>query len=54
MLYFCTLENVKKPLVWILVQGVVACTCNPAVLESEFRHDVCSIPVVGNSPLTGG
>ena len=33
---------------------VVACTCNPATLEAEFRNGVGSIPVVGNSPLIGG
>ena len=34
--------------------GVVACTCNPAALEVEFRNGVASIPVWGNSPLIGG
>ena len=32
----------------------VACTCNPATLEAEFRDGVGSIPVGGNSPLIGG
>ena len=30
--------------------GVVACTCNPATMEAEFRNGVGSIPVGGNSP----
>ena len=30
--------------------SVVACTCNPATLEAEFRNGVGSIPVAGNSP----
>ena len=34
--------------------GVVACTCNPATLEAEFRNDVGSIPVGGNNPSIGG
>ena len=34
--------------------GVVACTCNPATLEAEFRNGVGSIPVGGNSPSIGG
>ena len=34
--------------------GVVACTCNPATLEAEFRNRVGSIPVGGNSPSIGG
>ena len=34
--------------------GVVACTCNPATLEVEFRNGVGSIPVGGNSSLIGG
>ena len=34
--------------------GVVACTCNPAALEAEFRNSVGSIPVGGNSPSIGG
>ena len=35
-------------------RGVVACTCNPATLEAEFRNGVGSIPVGGNSPSIGG
>ena len=34
--------------------GVVACTCNPATLEAEFRNGVGSIPVWGNSPSIDG
>ena len=34
--------------------GVVACTCNPATLEAEFRNGVGSVPVGGNSPSIGG
>ena len=34
--------------------GVVACTCNPATLEAEFRNGVSLIPVGGNSPSIGG
>ena len=34
--------------------GVVACTCNPATLEAEFRNGVGSVPVEGNSPSIGG
>ena len=34
--------------------GVVACTCNPATLEAEFRNGVGSIPVGVNSPSIGG
>ena len=33
--------------------GVVACTCNPATLEAEFRNGVGSIPVGGKSPSIG-
>ena len=33
--------------------GVVACTCNLATLEVEFRNDVGSIPVGGSSPSLG-
>ena len=31
--------------------NVVACTCNPATLKTEFRSGVSSIPVGDNSPL---
>ena len=34
--------------------GVVACTCNPATLEAEFRNGVCLTPVGGNIPAIGG
>ena len=37
-----------------LIPGVVACMCNPATLEAEFRNGVGSIPVGGNSPSIGG
>ena len=41
--------------IWsILESGVVACTCNLATLEAEFRNRVGSIPVGGNSPSMGG
>ena len=33
---------------------VVACTCNSATLEAEFRNAVGSISVGGNSPSIGG
>ena len=33
--------------------SVMACTCNSATLESEFRNGVGSIPVEGNSHLIG-
>ena len=33
-----------------LLPGLVACICNPATLEAEFRNCVDSIPVGGNSP----
>ena len=32
----------------------VACTCNPATLDAEFRNGLGSIPVRGNSPSIGG
>ena len=38
----------------ILTFFVVACTCNPATLETEFRNGVGSIPVGGNSSSIGG
>ena len=34
--------------------GVVACTCNPATLEADFRNGVGSIPVVGNGFSVSG
>ena len=34
--------------------GVVACTCNPATLEAEFRNGAGSVPVGGNSSFIGG
>ena len=37
--------------IWL---GVVACTCNPATLEAEFRNDVGSIIAGGNSPSIDG
>ena len=40
--------------IFVFEPGVVACTCNPATLEAEFRNRVGSIPVGGNSPLIGG
>ena len=33
--------------------GVVACICNPATLEAEFRNVVGSILVWRNSPSIG-
>ena len=32
----------------------MACTCNPATFEAEFRNGVGSIPVGGNSLSIGG
>ena len=32
---------------------VVACTCNPAILEAEFPNGVGSVPVGDNSPSIG-
>ena len=34
--------------------AVVACTCNAATLEAEFRNGVGLIPVGDNSPSIGG
>ena len=34
--------------------GLVACTCNPATLEAEFRNGEGSIRVRGNSASIGG
>ena len=34
--------------------SVVACTCNPATSEAEFRNGVGSISVGGNSPSIDG
>ena len=34
--------------------GLLACSCNPATLEAEFRNGVGSIPVVGNSTSIAG
>ena len=31
----------------------MACTCNPSILEAEFRNDVDSTPVGGNSISIG-
>ena len=31
--------------------NVVACTCNPATLKTEFRSGASTIPVGDNSPL---
>ena len=36
------------------MQGVMACICNTAILEAEFRNAVGSIPVESNSPSIGG
>ena len=44
----------QVPGVVAAMPGVVACTCNPAALEAEFRNGVGSIPVGGNSPSLGG
>ena len=33
---------------------VVACTCNPATLETEFRNGVGSVPVGDSSPSIDG
>ena len=57
------LKNCESELSFILAElfnkclkesSVVACTCNPASEEAEFRNGVGSIPVGGNSPLIGG
>ena len=32
------------------MSGVMACNCNPATLEAEFRNSVGSVPVGDNSP----
>ena len=37
-----------------VVPGAVACPCNPATSEVEFRNVVGSIPVGGNSSSIGG
>ena len=34
--------------------GAVACTCNPATLEAEFRNGVGSVQVEGNRPSISG
>ena len=33
--------------------GVVACTCNPATLETKFWNGLGETPVGGNSPSIG-
>ena len=43
----CRVKNWVQP-------GVVAGTCNPATLETEFRNCVGSNPVEGDSPSIGG
>ena len=43
-----------SPVLLFYRSGVVACTCNPATVEAEFRNGVGSIPVGGNSPSIGG
>ena len=48
------LHGRKELLSLSVTPGVVACTCNPATLEAEFRNDVDSIPVGGDSPSIGG
>ena len=48
--FCCLWFNILGPAVTFFV---VACTCNPATLEIEFRNVVGSIPVGGNSPLLG-
>ena len=48
-------NTVLLKLIFIFIQpGVVACTCNPATLEAEFRNGVGSVPVGDNSPSIGG
>ena len=34
--------------------GIVAYTCTPAILETEFLNGKYSIPVGGNNPLISG
>ena len=38
----------------ISMQGVVACTCNPATLEAKCWNNVGSTPFGDNSPLIEG
>ena len=50
---FCPLAGAK----WTISKeskSVVACTCNSATLEAEFRNGVGSILAEGNSPSIGG
>ena len=50
---FCPLARAK----WTTSKeskSVVACTCNSATLEAEFRNGVGSILAGGNSPSIGG
>ena len=53
-----SLRNLKNlKFTWITrgsCRSVVACTCNPVTLETEFRNGVGSTPVGGNSPSIGG
>ena len=51
----CQLRPSSVPLIYITNwPGVVACTCNPATLEAEFRNGVVPIPVGSNSSSIGG
>ena len=47
-------HNEGKSVVTERLLGAVACTCNPATLETELWKGVGSIPVGGNSPSIGG
>ena len=40
--------------VGVVLTGVVACTCNPGILDAEFRNSVGSMPVGDNSPSVWG
>ena len=57
---YCRVINFAKTIVQIIcgcvhiIPGVVVCTCNPAILEAEFRDGAGSIPVEGNRPAIGG
>ena len=45
--------EIKLQTTFFYLPVVVACTCNPAAFEAEFRKGVGSIPVGGNSPIGG-
>ena len=51
--FLLCLLSVTAPAI-IQCAGIVVCTCNLALLETEFRNYVGSISVGGNSPLKRG